>query len=760
MTPPDAPAFPSGGDVIEENRNGLIGRGVVRVDGPDKVTGRALYTYDTRELGKAACGVLVSATVGPARVTAIDLAEAREAPGVRLVWGPADAPPQAEHGALVGAADVPARVISAKPALDQRLTRHFGDTVAVVVADTFENARSAAGLVRIAYEALPAARLVADNLGAASSTPGDPPLEQGDVEAALATAEVVIDATYTTPIQHHAAIEPHASLAAWDGDRLTIFTATQLLKSTRQSLAETLQVPQASIRVVSRYVGGGFGGKIFPLADAVLASLAARALGCPVKIALSRHQVFQGSTHRSATIQRIRLGSDRDGRLTALAHECVSHQSRFLEFNEHPGSVSKSLYAAPNRRIVNAVVDLDLPMAGAVRAPGEASGMLAIECAMDELAEALGLDPIELRVRNEPTLDPTSGKPFGSRGLVACMREGASRFSWTSRRAPGQVRDGRWLVGLGMAAAIRGNHLIRAEAQIRLEPDGGVTVRQGMTDIGTGAYTILAQIAAEALGVPTDQVSMELGDSDFPPTPGSGGSFGAASAGSAVLEAAMNLRRALAERAVADPASHFHGAQPEAAVFEDGRMVIGNRAQAMGDLVRLVAPEGLEVRGAIIPPASYHDHSHQAHGAHFAEVGVDVVTGEVRVRRMLGVFAAGRILNAQTARSQVVGGMIWGVGAALMEESHVDARDGSLTGWDLSAYHVPTHADIGDLDAVFLDERDDHGNPMKIKGIGELGISGAGAAIANAIYNACGARLRDYPMSLDKLLASGALPAG
>jgi xanthine dehydrogenase YagR molybdenum-binding subunit len=399
-------------------------------------------------------------------------------------------------------------------------------------------------------------------------------------------------------------------------------------------------------------------------------------------------------------------------------------------------------------------VKLDLPGAGPMRAPGEASGTLSLECAMDELAEKLGMDPVELRIRNEPEVDPENGRPFSMRQLVRCLKEGAQLFGWDRRLpTPGQVRDGRWLVGLGMAAAIRGNFLLPAKCSFTVDAEGVITVRQGMTDIGTGTYTVLAQIAAETLGVPLGHVRVEIGDSELPPAPGSGGQFGAATAGSAALVAGMNLRKAIAELATGDEASPLFGGSPDAVSFQDGVVALDNRSEALGNLIRRAAPEGLTADGEIRPAQDAHNWSQQTYGSHFCEVGVDPVTGEVRVRRMLGVFAAGRILNAKTARSQLTGGMIWGVASALTEGNAVDLRYGSLINQDLAQYLVPVQADIGEVEAIMLDEVDDKANPMGIKGVGELGNSGAGAAVANAIYNACGVRVRDYPITPDKLLA-------
>jgi xanthine dehydrogenase YagR molybdenum-binding subunit len=377
-----------------------------------------------------------------------------------------------------------------------------------------------------------------------------------------------------------------------------------------------------------------------------------------------------------------------------------------------------------------------------MRAPGESVGLMALECAMDELAEKLSLDPVELRVRNEPSEDPEKHIPYSSRHLIACMQEGVRRFEWGKRNPkPGQIRDGRWLVGMGMAAATRGNPLLRSSANVRLDPDGTATVRMAMTDIGTGTYTILTQIAAEMLGLPTEHIRVELGDTDFPQAAGSGGSWGAGSSGSALFEACNALRETLAQAA---------GMDPTTARFADGSIVSGEQSRKLVDLIGA----GMEADGEIRPGRNNKDFSQQSYGAHFAEVGVDADTGEVRVRRMLGVFTAGRVLNAKTARSQAIGGMVFGVGAALHEEMTLDPRFGYFVNHDLAEYHVPVHADIPAIDAIFLAELDDKSNPLKSKGIGELGICGAGASIANAVYNACGARIRDYPITLDKLLST------
>ncbi|HEY8047547.1 MAG TPA: xanthine dehydrogenase family protein molybdopterin-binding subunit, partial [Ramlibacter sp.] len=468
---------------------------------------------------------------------------------------------------------------------------------------------------------------------------------------------------------------------------------------------------------MSPYIGGGFGGKLPVFADVILSAHASKMIGRPVKTALTRQQMFHVTTHRAETLQRIRLGAKQDGTLVAIAHEAWSQCARRDDFYEPAANQTKSLYAGANRMTRHRLVRLDLPDSDSCRAPGEAVGMLALECAMDELAHELKLDPIELRLRNEPKDDPQKKVPYSTRQLVQCLHEGAKRFGWDKRNAmPGAVREGRWRIGMGMCAITRGNHLMKAQCKVVLDKHGVLTARMAMTDIGTGTYTVLAQIAAEVTGVPLDKVRILLGDSDYPKTSGSGGSFGAATSGSALYLACEALKAKIAQGARA-------GEQP------------------------------VEAQGKIEPGEMDKKFSQQAYGAVFAEVAVDGESGEVRLRRMLGVFAAGRILNAKTARSQAVGGMIWGVGSALHEEAVVDPRYGYFVNHDIAEYHVPVHADIPAIEAIFLPEVDDKANPLKIKGIGELGISGAGAAVANAIFNATGVRIRDYPLRLDRILA-------
>lgn len=694
-------------------RSDQLGRPLDRVDGPLKVTGRATYAFEYAGQGNAAYGVIVPGTIGRGQVVRVDVGDARRAPGVLLVVTRDNAPPQTPWGPV----DLPDRFARATPALDTGDVRHFGFPVAFVVAESFEEATAAAHLVTVSYSALAgdydlhAAASRAENPGRVSTgEPADSAV--GDFDGAFAAAAVKVDVAYTTPHQHQAPMEPHATMAEWEGSTLTVHTAAQLTTSPREGLARTFGIPKEDVRIVTRYVGGGFGSKLPYFADATLAAIGARMLRRPVKVTMTRPQLFHLTTHRTASEQRVRLGADRDGRLTAYGQDALVHCARFDNYTEPVCIAARTLYAAPNRRTRHRRVKLDLPRADSMRAPGEAIGLLALECAMDELAEALALDPVELRLRNDTDADPESGLPFSSRHLAAALRQGASRFGWERRVArPASVRDGPWLVGLGVASAVRGDTLKSAGARARLEKDGRLTVELAMTDIGTGTYTILTEIAADAMEMSADRVTVLLGDTRFPPTAGSGGSFGSATAGSAVLAACRKLKAGLAS---------------------------GMR----------------EAEGSVTPAALDDRYAHAGFGAHFAEVGVDRDTGEVRVRRMLGVFAAGRILNPQTARSQMIGAMTWGIGAALMEVNLVDLRYGSFVNQDLASYHVPVNADVGALDVLFLDEPDTHGNPLGSKGIGELGICGAGAAVMNAIHNATGARIRDFPASPDKLLTT------
>jgi len=750
-----APGYPP--NILDEEKQGVLGKPLPRVDGPLKVSGRAPYAYEYAGQGKTAYGFIVGAMVPNGRIAAIDASEAQRLPGVLLVMTHLNAPKQS---AYVTADKLPSPFAAysvARPVLFDDQVRYWGEPVALVVGETFETARDAAALVKVSYTKGAKAESRVKTLAAQAYAPKtvrgfiETNSVTGDFAKAFAGSAVKIDATYETPFQHHNAIEPNASMAVWNGDAVTVYSAAQLPIDCRDAIASTLQLPKEKVRVICKFVGGGFGGKLATEPDAILSVLAAKQLGRPVKTAMTRPQTFVNAGHRTESIQRVRLGAGRDGRLVALAHEAIEHTGKFDEFTEQTVDSTRHLYAAPNRLTTHKLVRLDLPMPSDMRAPGEAIGMLAFEQAMDELAYATGLDPVELRIRNEPTAHPETGKPFSTRHLVECYREGAKRFGWERRPAkPATLREGRWLIGYGMSASIRTNFMAPSHGRVKLAPDGRLTAQTAMTDIGTGTYTILTQIAAEAMGLPMNQVTVEIGDSNLPPSPGSGGSWGAGSSGSGIYVACMALRGRMAKAAgLNDPAQ---------LAIKDGRVTVGGGALTMADFMAKYAPQGLEADGEITPGKEMEDYSQNAYGAHFAEVGVDIDSGETRLRRMLGVFTAGRILNAKTARSQAIGGMIWGLGSALHEETVVDERYARFVNNDLAGYHVPAHADAVEVEAIFLPELDDKSNPLKSKGIGELGICGAGAAVANAIYNACGVRVRSYPITLDKLILDPAFP--
>jgi xanthine dehydrogenase YagR molybdenum-binding subunit len=622
--------------------------------------------------------------------------------------------------------------------------QHYHQAIAMVVAETFEQARAAAALIRVDYVREQGAYDLASLLDKAKPSPitgGSGDTAVGDFASAFAAAPVRLDARYSTPDEAHAMMEPHATIAAWEGDKLTLWTSNQMIAWNKAEMATTLGIPKENVRVDSPFIGGGFGGKLFPRADALLAALGARAAKRPVKVALQRPLMFNNTTHRPATIQRIRIGATPDGKITAIGHESWSGD---LPGGKADGAVSQTrlLYAGAHRMTATRLATLDLPEGNAMRAPGEATGMMALEIAVDEMAEKLGIDPIEFRILNDTQIDPEKpARPFSLRQLTECLRTGAERFGWSKRNPqPGRVRDGRWLVGIGTAAAFRNNQLTKSGARVRLDNSGIVTVETDMTDIGTGSYTIIAQTAAEMMGVPLEKVRVHLGDSAFPVSAGSGGQWGGNNSTAGVYAACVKLREAIAQKL------GFNSAEVQ---FADGEVRAGNRsvplAQAAGE-------SGLSAEDQIEYGDLAKKFQQSTFGAHFVEVGVDAATAEIRVRRMLAVCAAGRILNPKTARSQVIGAMTMGVGAALMEELVVDKRAGFFVNHDLAGYEVPVHADIPHQEMFFLDETDPMSSPMKAKGVAELGICGVAAAVANAVYNATGVRVRDYPITLDKLL--------
>jgi xanthine dehydrogenase YagR molybdenum-binding subunit len=687
-----------------------IGVDLRRRDGELKVRGRATYAYETEVDAPAYC-FPIQATIARGRVREMAVNTAEKMPGVLAVLTVHNAEPVASTD-------------DAELAVLQNDEVAFrGQLIGAVIAETSELAREAAGLVRVQYDEWGHdATLSADRDDLYKPDKVNPSFEtdtaQGDVARAVAQADAVIDQTYTTPMLHNNPIEPHATVALWqphDDVPLTLWDSTQGVHPARSAVCAVLGLPEEQVRVICPYVGGGFGSKGQPHGHVILAALAARALpGRPVRLALTRQQMFSLAGYRTPTIQRMQLAATKDGQLTAIAIDVIEQTSRIKEFAEQTGLPARMMYASPNRRTTHRLAALDVPVPSWMRAPGECPGMFGPEVAMDELAERLCMDPIELRIRNEPDADPEDGKPWSSRNLVACLQQGAERFGWADRdRHPGVRRDGRWLVGTGVAASVYPTNRMAQSSATICYLDGRYIAEIGAADLGTGAWTILAQITADALGVPVGDVDVRIGDTSYPVASVAGGSSGTNTWGSALVEAARAFR-----------------------------VKFGDRPS-----------EGDEATGDVSQAAHDEDHSAYAFGAQFVEARVDADTGEVRVPRLLGVFAAGRIINPRTARSQFVGGMTMGLSMALHENSVWDARLGQVVNHDLAEYHIATNADVGEIDAVWLDEHDPYVNAMGSKGIGEIGIVGTAAAVSNAVWHASGVRVRSLPITLDKVLA-------
>jgi len=691
-----------------------VGSALGRIEGPAKVTGAVKYAAEQDDLQDVAYVWPVQSTIAKGTIRRIDDGPISALPQVLAVLTPDNSP------RLEPPEDAELAV------LQSRTVSYRGQFVAAVVAHTLEAAREAAERMQVAYDtedhdvelsAEHPTLYAPEELNAGFPTDTD----DGDVDHALATAAFSVDRTYETPALHNNPMEPHATLASWDGDELTLYDSNQGAYSVQQDMAKLFGLDPAAVHVMNQHVGGGFGSKGTARPNAVLAAMAARVVRRPVKLALHRHHLFAVVGYRTPTIQRIRLGADADGQLRAIAHDVIEQTSTIMEFAEQTAAATRLLYAAPNRRTSHRLARLDVPTPRWMRAPGECPGMFALESAMDELAIECDLDPIELRIRNEPDRDPESGKPWSSRSLVECLREGARQFGWSDRDPrPATRSNGGWLVGTGVAASTYPAYASASTATARAEADGSYRVRIAASDIGTGARTALTQIAADALRVSTEVVNVEIGDSAFGQATVAGGSMGTASWGWAVTKACTELREQVERR---------------------------------GD----VPIDGIEVQSETSAEIKARTgYTYQGFGAQFAEARVNADTGEVRVPRLLGVFGVGRIVNPRTARSQLIGGMTMGLSMALLEEGVLDPAFGDYVNHDLAEYHVAACADVVDIQAHWLDEQDEHVNPMGVKGIGEIGIVGTAAAVANAIHHATGVRIRDLPIRLDKLL--GRLP--
>ncbi len=734
-----------------------IGQPLTRREGIQKVTGVARYAADNHPAGMV-FAVLAVSSVARGRVTHLDVAAAKAHPGVIDVMTPANAPKLAQHP---DQKDNP--FTFRLDLLQDDRVRYANQSIAVVIADTLEAATEGAALLAPRYEVEgPRIGLDAEEAFAPAAVGvGSPAREvKGDVEAAFADSDLRIEATYETPAQYHNAMEPHAVVAAWDGDSLTLDTPSQGMGMAQARIAGLFGIDPQKIHIRSPYLGGGFGSKGLISGPQVLGIMAARFIGRPVKLVLRREQMYGPVGHRAPTRQTMRLGTGSDGTLTAISHHTRTASSSFDDFFEPSGGVTHTLYASPALSTTYDAVRLDTGTPLFMRAPGEASGSIALESAIDEMAEACGMDPLDFRLKNYAEVEPMSGKPFSSKALRECYAQGAERFGWASRpRAPRQMRgkDGL-LVGWGMGTATFPALMFQAEAQAELRQDGSGAVEIGAHDMGQGAWTALAQIAADGLGLDLDRVEFRMGTSDLPNAGIAGGSAHTATAGTAIHNAGADVIAQLAALATSDERSPLFGAGNSGVIARNGRLLRRDdesRGELYSDILARAGRTSVQGKGqAAADPAAQGSYSMHAHGAVFAEVKVDPDLGQIRVSRLVGAFAAGRIINPRMVRSQYFGGMIWGISFALHEQAIMDPRSGRPMNANLAEYHVPVNADVPSLEAILVEEHDPHVNALGIKGVGEIAITGTAGAIANAVWHATGIRVRNAPITLDKLLVS------
>jgi xanthine dehydrogenase YagR molybdenum-binding subunit len=714
-------------NLLDRMAQGVIGAPLDRPEGPLKVSGTATYAAEYR-LNGALEGVFVGATIVKGKVLAIDDASVLAMPGVVAVISDKRMIARAAQGT---AGEAPTHTIDT--------VRYWGQPVALVVADTLENARDAAKALAVEY----ASEEAAVDPEKVVPEAGEDSTQQGDLATAMEQARACVDITYTTKGHASAAMEPHAAVADWDGETLTVRASLQMLNYNISELADAVELKESQVRLLAPYVGGGFGSKLGISQDVVAASLAAMHVGKPVRVVMTRQQVFQTIMRRSETRQRLRLAASKEGIITGIGHEAIVSNLPGEEFSEPVTQSTAFLYGGEHRVMAVNLARVHRMTAGSVRAPGEAVGMPTLEAALDELSEKLEMDPVDLRLRNLPDKHPVKSTPFASRKLAECLEQGAAAFGWEKGpRTPRSRREGEWWIGTGVASAARVHTVGEAKARVMLRGDGTALVQTDMTDIGTGTYAILGQIAAEMLGLDPSKVDVQLGDTRFPRGPGSGGSWGAASIGSAVSLACEGIRDDIARRLKV---------KADTLKLKDGQAIVGDQMRALSEIVDGAA---ISVLGHYEPGKVEQAFVASGYGAFFAEVAVNHWTGETRVRRMTGAFGFGRVLNAKTARSQCIGGMVWCIGSALTEALEFDPLDGHLVNCDLAEYHVPVHRDVPSLEVIMVEERDPAASAIQAKGIGELGMCGGAGAIANAIYNASGARMRAFPMTPDRVLAA------
>lgn len=707
-----------------EDKTKLTGMPVSRIDGILKVTGKAAYSTDY-PVKNLAYAVIFKSTIAAGTIRDIDTTVAEKAPGVLAVITHKNAPKLNVNGGIRGGA------LLQSPEIEFQ-----GQHIGLVVAETFEQARHASHLISVTYDKA-TARVDFDKLAKDAGLPKDKEKAdavRGDAKAALNTAEFKVEETYGTPIEHHHPLEPHATIAEWEGDNVILYNSSQIVNGAQNAAAATLNIKPEQVRIISPYIGGGFGSKGGQWANLVLTAVAAKQVNRPVKLALTRNQMVNSVGLRQRNFQKVSLAATKDGKMTALAHEITTHAAIKNEFIEPCGDCSKLMYDVPNSLISYRVVPMHLILPTYTRGPGKSTGSFALESAMDELAHKLKIDPIELRLKNEPERDPSNGKPWSSRTTVQCLQAGAKAFGWEKRNPePRQNQQGNYLIGYGVACGTYPAHQRPTSAVVELKRTGSdvtATIKLAAADLGTGTYTILAQTAADALGMPMSKLTVKLGDSNLPPAAGAVGSVGAASYANAVHEACVKITDEL--------------------IAKSGKQYY--KRPTASELMVSEKVTDFQTRVDAKPPENEGDYSSHSFNANFAEVAVNISTGMVRVTRFLAVTGAGKILNPKTARSQIIGGNIWGIGMALTEESVLDPRWGNFVTRSLGDYHVPSNLDIGTMDAIFIKEDDTASNKLGVKGIGEVGIVGVAAAVANAVFNATGKRVRQLPITPDKLL--------
>ena len=734
----------------------LIGQGLNRTDGIAKVIGTARYSAENT-LPNLTHAVIITSTIASGRIAGVDSSAAEKMRGVILVMSHLNAPVLPKKGRAAAGLPPAGRVLSL---LQDDAVHYNNEPVAVVVADTLEHAQDAARAVRISYIATAGAL----DFGAASATPIKPEKVQGstadtsrgDTVAGWDHASSRVDVRYTTPTEHHNPMEPHATVAHWDGEHLTLHDSTQYVSGEREAIAKTFGIAPEQVRVICPYVGGGFGCKGSTWSHVALAAMAARRSGRPVKLVLERGQMFGMVGHRPQTAQHLQLGAAADGHLTAVRHDVMSATSMLEDWTESSAIVTRMLYASDSQRTSHRLARLNHGTPTFMRAPGEASGSFALECAMDELAYTAGIDPLTLRLKNYADTDPEKSLPWSSKSLRACYTAAAERFGWERRNPqPRSMRHGDMLVGWGMATATYPTLRSAASASATLLADGTAVVRSGSQDLGTGTYTVMTQIAADALGMPMEKVRFELGDTHLPKAPVSGGSQTVASVGPAVHAAARSVYAKLVALAVGDAASPLHGSSTDDVGSELGWLYLKSkpaRREAMQTLMQRNRLEQLEATSEAAPGAEKKQFSMHSFGAVFVEVHVDPDLGTITVPRVVASYGIGKLMNRKTGHSQLMGGIVWGIGMALQEKTEMDLRTGRAVNGNLGEYHLPVNADIHDIDITVVDEIDPHINALGAKGIGEIGITGVAAAIGNAVFHATGKRIRDLPITLDRLL--------